>query len=312
MESNWDIRKDEPVVSVCIVTYKHAPYIRECIESALNQKTDFPYEICIGEDESPDSTREICQEYAEKYPEKIRLFLHSREDVIYSFGYPTGRFNFLQTIKNCRGKYIAYCEGDDYWQDLEKLQKQVSFMEQHSDYSMCHSDTDCLSVIEGTMTKNAFKKSKEEAELEDNLAPIYLNKKYKIHTCTVLARRDYLARIFEEHADEFDGRFMGADFQMWFHLMLLGKVKYFDDSMSVHRLIPNSATARNDIRKRFCCLKNGSRMRHLFAERYDMKYVEGKGQVIRNYGFLLAYAVKVQLMMFRKKALELIQTAPSQ
>src|SRR5690606_4409195 len=113
-----------PVVSVCVQTYQHAPYIRECLDSILMQKTDFPFEILLGEDESSDGTREICIEYAEKFPDKIKLFLHRRENNIQIFGYPTGRFNFLTNLYSSNGKYIAICEGDDYWTDSDKLQKQ--------------------------------------------------------------------------------------------------------------------------------------------------------------------------------------------
>ena len=118
-----------PLVSICVQTYQHAPYIAECLEGLLKQKTTFPYEIILGEDESNDGTRDICKAYAKKYPEIIRLFLRRREDVIYINGNATGRYNFIQNLRTARGKYIALCEGDDYWTDPLKLQKQVIFLE---------------------------------------------------------------------------------------------------------------------------------------------------------------------------------------
>lgn len=126
-----------PIVSVCVQTYQHASYIRECLDSILMQVTDFPFEILLGEDASTDGTREICIEYAEKHPDKIRLFLHHRENNIKILGSPTGRFNSLTNFFSARGKYIAICEGDDYWTDPEKLQKQYLFMESNSDCSLC-------------------------------------------------------------------------------------------------------------------------------------------------------------------------------
>ena len=98
------------------------------------QKTDFPFEICLGEDESNDGTREICQEYAGKYPEIIRLFLRNRKDVIYFNGHAVGHYNVMETLKQCNGKYIAICAGDDYWTDPYKLQKQVDFLEANPEY----------------------------------------------------------------------------------------------------------------------------------------------------------------------------------
>lgn len=120
----------EPVVSVCVATYQHAPYIRECIEGILMQETDFPYEIIIGEDESTDGTREICIDYANKHPDKIRLFLRDRNISQYydATGNFIGRFNGHWNRMSARGKYISYCEGDDYWIDPLKLQKQVEIL----------------------------------------------------------------------------------------------------------------------------------------------------------------------------------------
>jgi glycosyltransferase involved in cell wall biosynthesis len=118
----------DPVVSVCIQTYQHVAFIGKCLDSILMQETRFPFEIILGEDESTDGTRDICIAYANKYPGKIRLFLRSRKDVIYINGKPSGRFNFIENLKAAKGDYIAICEGDDYWTDKHKLQKQVDAM----------------------------------------------------------------------------------------------------------------------------------------------------------------------------------------
>lgn len=123
------MNSNSTLVSVCLLTYNQEKFISESIESVLSQKTEYEFEICIGEDDSSDRTREICQKYAEKNPNIIRLFLRSRKDVILIDGKATGAFNFFQTIKACRGKYIFFLEGDDYWTDQNKIQKQVEFME---------------------------------------------------------------------------------------------------------------------------------------------------------------------------------------
>jgi glycosyltransferase involved in cell wall biosynthesis len=130
----------EPMVSVHVSTYQHADFIHDCLEGVLMQETDFPVEIIIGEDESDDGTREICKEYADRYPEKIRLFLHRRENNIAIHGRPTGRFQFAYSHFVARGKYIAICEGDDYWTDPQKLKKQVDFLESNPNYALSHHD----------------------------------------------------------------------------------------------------------------------------------------------------------------------------
>lgn len=130
-----------PIVSVCVPTYQHKNFIARCLDSILNQKTNFYFEIILGEDESTDGTREICIGYAEKFPDIIRLFLRSGKDKIFINGKPTGRFNLLENLKAAKGKYIALCDGDDYWTDENKLQEQISFLENNPDYSMCFTNT---------------------------------------------------------------------------------------------------------------------------------------------------------------------------
>ncbi len=129
-----------PTVSVSVITYQHAPYIRQALDSVLMQQVDFQIEICLGEDGSSDGTREICQEYGARHPETIRLFLRDRSDPgRQQFRAPFMR-NFVETLKACRGKYIALLDGDDYWTDPLKLQRQVDFLEAHREYSLCFSN----------------------------------------------------------------------------------------------------------------------------------------------------------------------------
>lgn len=135
---------ENPKVSVCVQTYNHVDYITECLDGILMQETNFPFEIILGEDESSDGTRDICKAYAQKYPDKIRLFLRSREDVIYVDGNPTGRYNLIENLSASKGKYIALCEGDDYWTDPNKLQKQVDFLKNNQDVNLCFNRSDLL------------------------------------------------------------------------------------------------------------------------------------------------------------------------
>lgn len=125
----------EPLVSVCVQTYQHVNYIRECLDGILMQRTSFLFEVLLGDDESSDGTREICLEYAEKYPDKIRLFLHHRVNNIKVDSKATGRFNFLYNLYSARGKYLAFCEGDDFWTDPLKLHKQINALEQNKLFS---------------------------------------------------------------------------------------------------------------------------------------------------------------------------------
>lgn len=123
----------KPIVSICCITYNHAPFIRKCIDGFLMQKTSFSFEILIHDDCSTDGTDLIIKEYAEKYPNLI--FPLYEEFNQYSLG-GSGKMD-MYNYRRSRAKYIATCEGDDYWTDPYKLQKQYDFMESHPDYSVC-------------------------------------------------------------------------------------------------------------------------------------------------------------------------------
>lgn len=125
---------NNPVVSVCVQTYNQIEFLPSCLDGILMQKTNFEIEILLGEDASSDGTRELCIQYAQKHPDKIRLFLHERENNIKVGENYTGIFNSLYNFFSARGKYVAYCDGDDFWTDPNKLQKQVDFMDLHPKY----------------------------------------------------------------------------------------------------------------------------------------------------------------------------------
>ena len=127
-------------VSVCVQTYQHVPYIDTCLQKICTQQTDFTYEVLVGEDASTDGTRAICLEWAQRYPDRIRLLLHDRTQVISINGVATGRFNLLTNLRRAQGRYIAFCEGDDYWRDPLKLQKQVEFLDAHPGHMFAYHD----------------------------------------------------------------------------------------------------------------------------------------------------------------------------
>lgn len=130
-----------PTISICILCYNHQDYIEKCLDSALNQKTDFAYEIVLGDDCSTDRSVDICVEYQKRYPKKIRLFLNETNQGLIR--------NYVNLLSQCRGSFIAICAGDDYWCDENKLQKQVSFLSNHPDYSMCFTNAFVESINNG-------------------------------------------------------------------------------------------------------------------------------------------------------------------
>ena len=112
-----------PLVSICCITYKHFQFAVDAIEGFLMQQTNFEFEIVIGEDASGDGTSELLQKYKALHPGKIQLHLRKRNIGMMA--------NFIDTLSACKGKYIAVCEGDDYWIDPLKLQRQVDYIDNH-------------------------------------------------------------------------------------------------------------------------------------------------------------------------------------
>lgn len=128
------IKQIAPMVSICLLTYNHERYIRQAIESVLAQEVDFPIEIVIGEDNSTDGTKEIVLEFEKKYPQTIKVASS-----------PTNlgmNRNLIKTLKQCHGKYIALLEGDDFWTSVHKLNKQVVFLENNSECTVCFHITE--------------------------------------------------------------------------------------------------------------------------------------------------------------------------
>jgi len=154
-------KKHDPLVSICCVTYNHRRFISEAIEGFLMQRTNFEIEIVIGDDCSTDGTQEILLNYKKKYPEKFHLICRDK-----NIG---PNKNFADTLKRCKGKYIALCEGDDYWTDPYKLQKQVSFLENNPDYVICYNDSIVVdennNLIKNSRLPEQFKRDFNSHEL---------------------------------------------------------------------------------------------------------------------------------------------------
>jgi glycosyltransferase involved in cell wall biosynthesis len=151
------VNRMAPLLSVRIITYNQERFIEQCVQSALAQKTDFPFEIVIGEDDSTDDTRNVCRLLAERHPDTIRLLLRSKKDRISILGVPSGRHNFAQTLKACRGEYVAMLDGDDFWIDPLKLQKQVTFLAHNPTYVLAIHDRCVIDADGKVLAKSDIK-----------------------------------------------------------------------------------------------------------------------------------------------------------
>ena len=211
----------EPLVSISCITYNHKNYIRECLDGFLMQKTTFPFEIIIHDDCSTDGTREIIEEYAAKYPDIIFPMFQTENQYSKGVRSMMVRFNFTR----CKGKYIALCEGDDYWTDSFKLQKQVDFLEKNDDFSICFHNLKIYNEIDGTTDKVACKNQKSVLDIID-----LATRGNFIHTPSV---------VFKMPEDGLPSWFIDlpiGDYPLHLFNAQFGKIKYIDEVMGVYRI----------------------------------------------------------------------------
>lgn len=220
---------ETPLVTVSLITYNHARFIGQAVESVLAQRTDFPFELVIGEDESTDGTREIVKRYAEAHPGKIRLHLHSRASNISYGGKPTGRHNYVNNIRSARGKYIATLDGDDYWTDPQKLQLQVDRLESAPDCAICFHRTRVVDENDNPLDVPPNVRTPQPTfSLAD-----YLDLRFLPGACTVMFRRN----LFGDFPDWYFQCPVG-DFPMHVMNASRGAFAFIDRVMAVYRIHP--------------------------------------------------------------------------
>lgn len=210
-----------PLVSICCLAYNHAPYIRQCLEGFVMQKTNCPIEVLIHDDASTDGTQDIIKEYEAKYPDIIKP-IYQKENQ-YSKGV---KVSLVYNFSRAKGKYIAMCEGDDYWTDPYKLQKQVDFLESHPDYVMCsHRFNQYI------QDKNLLEEEKDLTfQGADYDLKNLIGGKWLTQTLTVMYRRDAL------DLQRYESYGMSLDMILFYELLRNGKGYCFSDVMGVYRL----------------------------------------------------------------------------
>jgi pyruvyltransferase len=213
--SRWKENGTVPFVSICVISYNHEPFIGDALDGILRQETTFPYEIVLDDDCSTDNTAGIIRRYMEKYPNIIHANLREQ-----NLG-PT--VNFAQTLDRAKGKYIAICEGDDYWIDPSKLQKQVDFLEQNEDYSVCYH---CFMRKHDNGMTRSPQKAKDTITFDD-----YLHEQPSIQSTTAVFRNTVKPLIPSDWAKKVEGSYF-----MFMRLARTGLIKFMAEYMSVYRM----------------------------------------------------------------------------
>lgn len=254
------MHRDCPMVSVHMVTYNHQPYIAQAIEGVLRQQTDFGFELVIGEDCSTDGTREIVWAYQKQYPQVIRVLATDRN--------AGACVNSGNVHAACRAKYIAYCDGDDFWHHPQKLQMQVDFLEKHPDFGLVHTDADWLVEATGARTP-CWHKTYHRHSITQGAVYEDLLLGNQVITATACARREHVQRFMDERPMmcRRPTRLIG-DYSIWLFLALVSKVGYLDVSTATRREVPNSASVSEDLRKSYAFFLEAQAIREYFLHRY--------------------------------------------
>lgn len=253
---NWN--GEIPLVSISCITYNHEPYIVQALNGFLMQKTTFPFEVLIHDDASTDGTTEIIKDYAQKYPEIIKP-LYEEENQWIKGRRGSAEFNFPRA----KGKYIAFCEGDDYWIDENKLQMQVDFLENNPEYGMCYTKTkkwnelkQCYSGLFGSGEPEF-----EKLMLEGNRIP----------TLTVCLKSELMSRYLKDIEPKKKGWLMG-DIPMWLYFAYNSKIKFLDEITAVYRVLEKSASHFDDINSQLDFNESCFALREFYIKKYNLTY----------------------------------------
>jgi glycosyltransferase involved in cell wall biosynthesis len=203
-----------PLLSICMITYNHEQYIAQAIESVLMQKTGFDLELVIGEDCSTDNTGLICREYTKRHPQ-IKLLSRER-----NFGMIN---NFIDTYKNCKGKYIAILEGDDYWTDTAKLQKQVDFLEKNPNFNITFHEVSCFIQERNVTEKNYF------------VPPAAITSILELSEYNYITNLSVVYRNNNNILPDYFKSLPLYDYPLHLWICENKKIKYFPEVMGVHR-----------------------------------------------------------------------------
>ncbi len=223
-----------PLASIRCLAYNQEQYIRQCLDGFVMQQTNFPFEIIVHDDASTDKTANIIREYAEKYP-NIHAILETENQYSKHDG-------SLARIVNqaIQGRYVALCEGDDYWTDPLKLQKQVDFLEKNPEYGMVYTLSKIYNQDKNKIEENLF--GSEYRGYDDLLAY------NRISTLTTCIR----TKAMMEYIDDIEPqkrKWLMGDYPMWLWIGYHYKIKFFPDITSVYRVLEESASHSKDIEK---------------------------------------------------------------
>lgn len=248
-------KKESPLVSIKCLVYNHGPYLRQCLDGFVMQKTNFAFEAIVHDDASTDNSAEIIREYAEKYPDIIKPIYETENQY-------SKRDGSLRKIMNAAihpdAKYIAICEGDDYWIDPLKLQKQVDFLEDNCEFGMVFGKVRRFMQQSGSFSKHLF-----GSTISSSLALFHTN---TVPTPTVMFRKS----LFNNYISEIDSTgWLLGDYPLWLYISIHAKTHFMNEVLAVYRILPESACHSCSVKKKENFIRSVYDMKRYFNQRYE-------------------------------------------
>ena len=251
----------EILVSVMCIAYNHEKFIAEALESLVKQKTDFRYEVLVHDDCSTDKTAQIIEEYAQKYPEIIKAYYEEENQ------YSKKVSNFLKMAKLASGKYLAICEGDDFWLNENKLQEQYDYITTHPGCTMCITAARLVDMNSKKLGEmHPFKNNGEYG------IGHYLNRKANIPTASILVETNDLIEVYNTPYRKVSDV---GDVPIGLYMFSKGTVHYINRCDVAYRINnPNSWAGRTTGEKYIAHLENSIKTHQVFDEYTNRKYTE--------------------------------------
>ena len=253
---NMNVNNRPLMVTIRCITYNHEPYIRQCLESFVMQKTNFRFEAIVHDDASTDGTAAIIREFAEKYPEIIKPIYETENQYSKHDGSLARILN-----EHTHGKYVALCEGDDYWIDPNKLQIQVDFLESHPEYTMCfHNAFVCFGQV--------FNSEKRFATLNNEAysgSAIYAS--FIVPTASVMLKKCVCFSELYTSA-KINKKFIYGDILLWLSCATFGKIYGMSKVMSVYRKHEGGAIWKMSPQKLIRSMEHNHEIPLVFGKEY--------------------------------------------
>lgn len=252
------------LVSVVMITYGHEKYIQQAIEGIFMQKTKYAVELIISNDASPDNTDEVINKTINNVPANFEVKYTRQTTNLRMIP------NFLWALNQAQGKYIAICEGDDYWTDENKLQKQIDFLESHPEVGL--TCTECSRYFQDTDNFLYPKKNYKSREIQLKEL-LFFN---PVVTLTTLFRSEFLIDINMFFQNEFKPEWKMGDYPIWIIIALKAKIKKFSDVTGVYRVLANSASSRNNLNSELQFIQSSFEIKMHFINEFklDHKFIK--------------------------------------